>query len=402
MPGSKFTNAEIPQKSGKINMQSSIEELSAHNLTRKMQDIDKKSTQTIIANTVQESGMTCIFKQDKFSTNGIKEIHYGLEVNRTEASKNSRNTEISSHRDNVSPSSNTLNDRIDERYFSQLNDKHFDNVKNQKSVSSIDNINAIFFGFHNLLLASTQISGNLLSFYALRSDSKETLKNLHNCSCGADYCNTDSDCFSEETEEVSNNARYLLTGICVALAGIAVLLNLFLDSLNEKKGTVTFPWSHAFATVKFNTKKEQALLIPLTLFSSMYRSFYMAAFTKAYIGCAWSTSHIGLVTVFYGLSAAVSSLLAGYVIKFVGRKCVFVVCQVVSTINLVFMLLWKPRPQQSLLFYLAGSLWGINAGVISSQLKGHGPFPSCLQRFHLWDSSFCSSGDVVTYGNAIL
>ncbi|GIY97919.1 protein unc-93 A [Caerostris extrusa] len=155
------------------------------------------------------------------------------------------------------------------------------------------------------------------------------------------------------------------------------------DRLNEKEGTVTFSWSHAFATVKFNTKEEQVLLIPLTLLSSMYRSFYMAAFTKACIRCAWSTSHIGLVTVFYGLSAAVSSLLSGYVVKFVGRKCVFVVCQAVSTINLVFMLLWKPRPRQSLLFYLAGSLWGMNAGVISTQLKGEEETASSCFSVHL-------------------
>ncbi|GIY97925.1 protein unc-93 A [Caerostris extrusa] len=108
----------------------------------------------------------------------------------------------------------------------------------------------------------------------------------------------------------------------------------------------------------------------------MYQGFYAAAFTKSYIGCAWSTSHIGLVTVFYGLSAAVSSLFSGYVVKFVGRKSVFVVCQAVSIINLVFMLLWKPGLHQSLLFYLAGCLWGVNVGVISSQLRG-------LYKFHL-------------------
>ncbi|GIY97915.1 protein unc-93 homolog A [Caerostris extrusa] len=99
------------------------------------------------------------------------------------------------------------------------------------------------------------------------------------------------------------------------------------------------------------------------------QGFYTADFTKSYIGCAWSTSHIGLVTVFYGLAAAVSSLFSGYVIKFVGRRCVFAVCQAVSTINLVFMLLWKPGPQQYLLFYLAGSLWGINTGVLMAQLR---------------------------------
>ncbi|GIY91139.1 protein unc-93 A [Caerostris darwini] len=369
MPKSKFTNTEIPREIGKTNMQPSIEELSAHNLTRKMQDIRNKNTQEIIGDISEENGMTCSRKHDKLSINFVEEAPYYLE-NRKETGKYPRSTKTgNSHRDNVSQFSKNANDRIDERCFSQLDGNDFDNPKNQTSSSSIGNINAIFFGFHNLMLVSSLIPGNLLSFYSLRSDSEETLNNLHNCSCGADYCNTDSNCFSEEIEEVSNYARYLLTGICVALAGIAVLLNLFLDRLNEKKRTVTFSWSHAFTTVKFNTKKEQVLLIPLTQFSSMYQGFYMAAFTKSYIGCAWSTSHIGLVTAFYGLSAAVSSLFSGYVVKFVGRKCVFVVCQAVSIINLVFVLLWKPRFHQFLLFYLAGSLWGINAGVVVSQLK---------------------------------
>ncbi|GIY97917.1 UNC93-like protein [Caerostris extrusa] len=315
-----------------------------------------------------ESDMTYSLIQDKLSTNVIGEPQYCLEENSKETRKYSRSSKSTcSHKDNVPQSSKELDDRIDEMCFSQFDDKYFDNMKNQTSVSSIDDINAIFFGFHNLLFSAAVIPGNLFSFYSLHSGSEETLNNLHNCSCGADYCNTDSECFSKETEEVSNNARYLLTGICVALAGIAVLLNLFLDRLNEKKkGTVKFLWSHAFATVKFNTNKEQALLIPITLFSSMHQGFYMAAFTKVVLG----VHLIGLVTVFYGLASAVSSLFAGYVVKFVGRKCVFVVCQAVSAINLVFMLLWKPGPQQSLLFYLAGSLWGINAGVVVSQLKG--------------------------------
>ncbi|GIY97923.1 putative potassium channel regulatory protein unc-93 [Caerostris extrusa] len=290
MTRSKSTNAEIPPEIGKTNMQSSIEELSAYNLTRKCKILIKKTSQEIIANIVQESGVTCSLKQDKLSINLIENSHYCLE-NKKETGKYAGSTKTrSAHRDEVSQLSKNANDRRDERYFSQIDGKYFDNVKNQTSVSSIDNINAIFFGFHNLLFSSAQISGNLLTFYALRSDNKATLNNLHNCSCGADYCNTDSDCFSEEIEE-------------------------------------------------------------------------------AYISCAWSTSHIGLVTIFYGLAAAVSSLLSGYAIKFVGRKCVFVVCQAVSTINLVFMLLWKPGLHQSLLFYLAGSLWGINAGVVASQLK---------------------------------
>ncbi|GIY97927.1 UNC93-like protein [Caerostris extrusa] len=229
-PGSKLTNTEIPPEIGEANMQS---------------------------NTLQENGITCSCKQDKLSTNVNGEPHYCLEVNRKETGKFSRSTKTtSSHRDDVSQSSKNANGRIDERCFSQLDDKKSDNKKNEESVSSIDNINAIFFGFNNLLFASAQITEIYCHSMLYVQTVKETLNNLHNCSCGADYCNTDSDCFSKETEEVSNNARYLLTGICVVLAGMSVLLNLFLDRLNEKKGTVTFSWAHAFCYCQIQHKEK--------------------------------------------------------------------------------------------------------------------------------------------------
>ncbi|GIY91145.1 putative potassium channel regulatory protein unc-93 [Caerostris darwini] len=364
---SKGTNAENPPE---LSNPSNVEKLSAQDLTLKIEDIHKKIIQEVNADTFQESGITCRCKQNRLSNILKDDTHQRFEVSKKDTNKYAKSIKIHGAHENYDfESSNKSYNRINEVYFSQFKETNFDAIQTQTSSSSIGNINAIFFGFHYLLYATSQIWSNLLSFYVLRSDSKEVANNPHNCSCGAAYCNANLECFSPSSQEVSKDARYLLTGICVAFAGCAVLLNFFLDPIKQKKETVTFSWSHVFATAKFNTRKEQVLLMPLTLFASMCQGFYTADFTKSYIGCAWSTSHIGLVTVFYGLAAAVSSLFSGYVIKFVGRKCVFVVCQAVSTINLVFMLLWKPGPQQYLLFYLAGSLWGINTGVLMAQLR---------------------------------
>ncbi|GIY97912.1 UNC93-like protein [Caerostris extrusa] len=342
---------------------SSVEEMSGHNIT---QDIHQKPTKDIKVDTSPESAI--ISKENNLPSNNSKEeVRHWFEISKKNASKFTK--KFDSHKDNNCQSSMKSNGEKKEASCNQFSDTYFDNMQKQRQVSSIGNINAMFFGFHFLLYSSSQIWSNLLSFYVLRSDGNVTSNNLPNCSCGPDYCNTDSECFSTDTKEISNYTRYLLTGICIVFAGCAVLLNLLLDALKEKKEAVTFSLSHVLATAKFSRRKEPILLIPLTLYAGMCQGFYTADFTKSYIGCAWSTSHIGLVTVFYGLASAVSSLLSGYVIKFVGRRSVFILCHAVNVVNLVFMLIWRPEPQQSLLFYLAGSLWGFTVGIVMAQLR---------------------------------
>ncbi|GFY71209.1 UNC93-like protein [Trichonephila inaurata madagascariensis] len=150
--------------------------------------------------------------------------------------------------------------------------------------SSFASTNAFFFGWHGLAYYSAQVSSNLMSFYVLRRDSFEISQITYNFSCGSNYCNFEVESFSDETEEITLGTRYLLTTICISFAIVAALLIfLLLDPMQNSKETVKFSWSHIIATIKYSKKKEQILLIPLTIFVSMCQGIYTADFTKVRI-----------------------------------------------------------------------------------------------------------------------
>ncbi|GFS30684.1 UNC93-like protein [Nephila pilipes] len=268
----------------------------------------------------------------------------------------------------------TLADFSTERERAIFSDKisthHVSDNQFRHSNHSFASANALFFGWHGLAYYSAQVSSNLISFYILRRDNNEISNRIYNCTCGFDYCNSQVECFSNETEEITEGTRYLLTAVCIAFAVIAaMLIFLLLDPLEKSKEPVKFSWHHIIATIKYSKKKEQILLIPLTIFVSMCQGIYTADFTKAYVSCAWSTSQIGLVTVFYGITSALTSMLSGFIIKYSGRIPVFLLGQLFNTINFVFLLLWRPEAEQSFMFFLAGGLWGAFIGIYLSQLR---------------------------------
>ncbi|GFR03852.1 UNC93-like protein [Trichonephila clavata] len=271
--------------------------------------------------------------------------------------KHSETASVSTERENSIP-------------FDPISADHVTDKKISNSNSSFASTNALFFGWHGLAYYSAQVSSNLMSFYVLQRDSNEISQRNYNLSCGSNYCNFKVESFSNETEDVTRSTRYFLTAICISFSIVAaMLIFLLLDPMEKSKETVKFSWTHIIATIKYSKKKEQILLIPLTIFVSMCQGIYTADFTKAYIACSWSTSQIGLVTVFYGMTSALSSMLSGFIIKYTGRIPVFLLGQIFNTINFVFLLLWNPQPHNPSMYYLAGGLWGTFIGIYLSQLR---------------------------------
>ncbi|XP_055947325.1 protein unc-93 homolog A-like [Argiope bruennichi] len=244
-----------------------------------------------------------------------------------------------------------------------------ENNHNQKS-KFLSSVNSLFFGFHGLAYCSAQVWSNLISFYVLASEHTENYHKTSNCSCGADFCNTDQECVNSKIEEVPSDIRQYYTGLCFACGILAVLLIwLFVDLLEKSKKQVTLSWNHIFATVKFIRNKEQLFIIPLTICTSMVQAFYMADFMKSYIACSWSTSHIGLVSVFYGITSALSSMISGVLIRLIGRRIVLICCQIINIVSLVLLYLWTPDAQQAIMFYLAGGIFGFVIGIFHPQTK---------------------------------
>ncbi|KAF8793243.1 UNC93-like protein like [Argiope bruennichi] len=239
-----------------------------------------------------------------------------------------------------------------------------------ETYAAIDSANACFFGCHGLAYYSAQVWSNLMTYYVLHKHKSHNFSRIYSCSCGADFCDPEPECVNDDTDDITPDTRYMLTGLSVGLGVIAVLLILlFLDPLNKAKEPVTFSWKQVLATFNHSKKKEQLFLVPLSLYVGMAQGFYTADITKSYIACAWGTSHIGLVTVFYGLACALSSTVSGCLVQFMGRIPIFLIGQIGNIINYTFLLMWSPEVHHPFMFYLAAALWGIITGLFWSQLQ---------------------------------
>ncbi|GFY37187.1 UNC93-like protein [Trichonephila inaurata madagascariensis] len=71
----------------------------------------------------------------------------------------------------------------------------------------------------------------------------------------------------------------------------------------------------------------------------MIQGFYTADFTKSFIGCAWGSSNVGIVTVFYGLACALSAPLSGFLVKYIGRIPILLLSQIINVGVNVFALM---------------------------------------------------------------
>ncbi|XP_055947073.1 uncharacterized protein LOC129980716 [Argiope bruennichi] len=101
--------------------------------------------------------------------------------------------------------------------------KNIQNNYNQKS-KSLSSVNSLFFSLHGFVFCSAQVWSNLISFYVLASGRVNNYDKISNCSCGADFCNTDQVCVDTKIEEVPANIRQYYTGVCFACGILSVLL----------------------------------------------------------------------------------------------------------------------------------------------------------------------------------
>ena len=146
----------------------------------------------------------------------------------------------------------------------------------------VSSVTARFFGLFGLIFRSSDIWSNLISYYVLNDNTVlDNVTENSTCGCGASFCNEESECFSHNLAEPTQEMRNLLSGGSVLLACFAVLLIfLFLDELERDKEPVEFSFSLAMATCKFARRKEALLLLPLSSYIGFQQGFYIGDFTK--------------------------------------------------------------------------------------------------------------------------
>ncbi|GFS37318.1 UNC93-like protein [Nephila pilipes] len=278
---------------------------------------------------------------------------------------------------------NDLSTKTEKQPSSDLHDKR----------KIVESTTARFFGIHGMAYLSCHLCSNLMTYYVLGSEVKDDHVSNSSCICGASYCNIDSACFEQNIEEPSDRIRYILTSTCICIGIISTLLIIFfLDSLEEEKEDVSFSINLLMATYQLAKKKELILLIPSSFYIGMAQGFYTGDFTKSFIGCAWGTYHVGLVTVCYGTFCGMSSPLAGWLVKRVGRISIFSFATVVNIAACIFLLFWKPTAEEPILFFVAAGLWGVFVGIIWSQLRAfYGVLfkadeEAAFAAFHVWYS----------------
>ncbi|GFQ84431.1 UNC93-like protein [Trichonephila clavata] len=235
--------------------------------------------------------------------------------------------------------------------------------------AGLESITARFFGFHGLVFHSAQVWSNVVSYYILHGETQSNITVNSTCFCGAEFCNLQSDCLGVSSGGTNEDLRYLLTGVSVILAAIGVLLVLlFLDPLHTVKEPVKFSLKILLATLNNCRKTEQLAIIAISFYVGMIQGFYTADFTKSFIGCAWGSSNVGIVTVFYGLACALSATLSGFLVKYVGRIPILLLSQIINIGVNVFLLLWTPDPNHQYLFFLSAGMCGIVTGILWAQL----------------------------------
>ncbi|KAG8182982.1 hypothetical protein JTE90_013431 [Oedothorax gibbosus] len=144
---------------------------------------------------------------------------------------------------------------------------------------------ALFFGLFMFFSESTQIWGNLISYYVLknnRSDPTPGNTTFHS-ECGVHFKPSDNDT-NANLDPPTESQRFILVGIFVLLGvASALILGFFLDplknDLQESKGCKSIV-DRFLSAFKFLRNPHQLLLIPISVYIGMEGPFYSNEFTQ--------------------------------------------------------------------------------------------------------------------------
>lgn len=249
-----------------------------------------------------------------------------------------------------------------------------------------------FFGIFYMVIEQAKIWGNLLSSTVLAppSSSHEGVLNASRLEvCGGNYCNqrlsgyTGGDVFNATSNttvasesRVSDDQKYLLSGIALSFCAIGVVFILLLvDSRDTIGGTRHTTDSlgatvreHVFATIKMMADPNLLMLIIITIGAGLVQSFYVSDITKALFTCALGIHNVGRITICYGVVLVLGSLSMGYVVQLVGRLPLIVLAVLLHVADILLILYWRPDPESVFVFYLIAILWALAVCIWIIQL----------------------------------
>ncbi|NXG28083.1 UN93A protein, partial [Dromaius novaehollandiae] len=266
-----------------------------------------------------------------------------------------------------------------------------------------------YFGVFFLIFQSSGVWGNLISSLILgQSSNKVEISEEDLPCCGAYDCMTSDATNTTGSAGPSKSLIYTLLGIYTASGVLAVLLIvIFLDQNKSDQAetereitkTPSF-WSTFLATFQQLKDKRQCLLIPLTMYSGFEQGFLAGDYTKTYVTCALGIHYVGFVMICFAATDSLCSLLFGKISQFTGRKLLFAVATVTNIASIIALLLWKPHPNQLVVFFVFPALWGISDAIWQTQTNGlYGVLfekhrEAAFANYRLWESV----GFVIAFG----
>ncbi|CAL1686100.1 unnamed protein product [Lasius platythorax] len=270
-----------------------------------------------------------------------------------------------------------------------------------------------FFGLFFMFYQMAQVWGNLISSAVLSYGIETITRNVTlNSSvvaekCGANFCGV-----SDMEDENPNLQRppveriYLISGIylgCMILACLIIALGVDSLSRYDRNRARSVKGKSGFkllaVTLKLLREKNQLLILPIILFIGAEQAFLFADYNASFVSCAWGISNIGYVMICFGITNAIAALATGSIVRLTGRKPVMFFAFCLHLSLFIFMLRWKPTPEQGIIFFLVSGLWGVCDSIWLVQINAlsgilfPGQEEAAFSNFRLWEST----GSVITY-----
>lgn len=269
-----------------------------------------------------------------------------------------------------------------------------------------------FFGIFFFFFQCNSIIGQIISTVVFSSGNTTEISGVNFSTCGTGYC--PAQIFSkigevedeEEPVEANDNFKrddakiYTLATIflCCSVAA-SIIIALLVDPLtkygederNEEKPKLTGV-QLLLATFRHMKNPYQILLIPITFWSGIEQSFFSSDFLAGYVTCAYGVHMVGRVVICYGFFDAMSSVLSGWVIKYVGRIPTFLFGASINLICLIVMLTWNIGETSLPVVFVLGAMWGIGDAIWQTQINA---LYGCLfvdaeeaafSNYRLWES----------------
>lgn len=277
---------------------------------------------------------------------------------------------------------------------------------------AVDVLVTRFFGLFFMFYQMAQVWGNLISSAVLSYGINTIVTNVTlNSSvvaeiCGVNFCGVSAENENPNLERPPVERIYLISGIYLACMILACLIIAFaVDSLTryDRNRARLVKGSSGFkllaVTLKLLKEKKQLLILPITMFIGAEQAFLFADYNASFVSCAWGISNIGFVMICFGITNAIAALATGAIVKLTGRKPVMIFAFCLHLSIFIYMLQWKPTPEQGIIFFLLSGLWGVCDSIWLVQINAlsgllfPGQEEAAFSNFRLWEST----GSVITY-----